>query len=221
MLSLSLSSLDGKIKTTTKQIQGVESFVSQVNSALRQRHEQERLREILSRIESYDVVETKDEEVERLVKSHCDLDLTKPMPYCSEHQRRYLLIEGDLKLRDQVCKILDKPFIRRDCSRLDAANFLFTGHVQNGRSLFPLHGRLAHLQARCPQSRKSESDSTAVLGRPIGGHRTGARSCRTRVGLPERAGHGVGRFFTARVRTETEQSVVGTFAQSPGTVPRG
>ena len=103
MLSLSLPSLDGKIKTTTKQIQGVESFVSQVNSALRQRHEQERLREILSRIESYDVVETKDEEVERLVKSHCDLDLTKPMPYCSEHQRRYLLIEGDLKLRDQVC----------------------------------------------------------------------------------------------------------------------
>ena len=83
-------------------IQSVESFVGQVNSALRQRHEQERLREILARIESYDVVETKDEEIEKLVRLHCDLDLTKPMPYCSEHQRRYLLIEGGLKLRDQV-----------------------------------------------------------------------------------------------------------------------
>lgn len=84
------------------QIGGVEKFVGQVNSALRQRHEQERLCEILSRIESYDAVETKDEEVERLVKAHCDLDLTKPMPFCSEHQRRHLLIEGDLKLRDHV-----------------------------------------------------------------------------------------------------------------------
>lgn len=73
-----------------------------MNSALRQRHEQERLREILSRIESYDAVEAKDEEVERLVKVHCDLDLTRPMPFCSDHQRRHLLIEGDLKLRDQV-----------------------------------------------------------------------------------------------------------------------
>lgn len=53
------------------------------------------------------MVEAKDEEVERLVKSHCDLDLTKPMPYCSENQRRYLLIEGDLKLRDQVFFNLD------------------------------------------------------------------------------------------------------------------
>uniref|UniRef100_A0A0P5ERJ1 Pleckstrin domain-containing family G member n=1 Tax=Daphnia magna TaxID=35525 RepID=A0A0P5ERJ1_9CRUS len=95
-------------------IQSVESFVGQVNSALRQRHEQERLREILSRIESYDVVEAKDEEVERLVKSHCDLDLTKPMPYCSENQRRYLLIEGDLKLRDQ------------GTSKMDVHCFLFT-----------------------------------------------------------------------------------------------
>jgi len=80
----------------------VESFVIQVNSALRQRQEQERLREILSRIESYDAVDAKDEEVERLVRAHCDLDLTKPMPSCSDHQRRHLLHEGDLKLRDQV-----------------------------------------------------------------------------------------------------------------------
>ena len=84
------------------QIRGVESFVFQVDSALRQRQEQERLREILSRIESYDAVDAKDEEVERLVRAHCDLDLTKPMPSCSDHQRRHLLHEGDLKLRDQV-----------------------------------------------------------------------------------------------------------------------
>ena len=85
-----------------RQIAGVDHFVGQVNSALRQRHEQERLKEILSRIESYEAVEAKDEEVEKLVRSHCDLDLTRPMPLCSDHQRRHLLIEGDLKLRDQV-----------------------------------------------------------------------------------------------------------------------
>jgi pleckstrin homology domain-containing family G member 5 len=96
------------------QIHGVESFVGHVNSALRQRHEQERLREILSRIESYEAIEAKDEEVEKMVRSHCDLDLTRPMHLCSEHQRRHLLIEGDLKLRDQAS------------SKMDVHCFLFT-----------------------------------------------------------------------------------------------
>ena len=52
--------------------------------------------------------ETKDEDLDRLVQSHCRLDLTSPMPGCSENQRRYLLYEGDLKLKEgfasKVCK---------------------------------------------------------------------------------------------------------------------
>lgn len=78
----------------------VDSFVSDVNSHLRQRQENERLKTIIARIESYEPVETKDEDLDRLVQSHCRLDLTAPMPGCSEHQRRYLLYEGDLKLKE-------------------------------------------------------------------------------------------------------------------------
>jgi hypothetical protein len=41
---------------TSLQITNVECFVSNVNSALRHRHEQERLRDTIGRIEAYDAV---------------------------------------------------------------------------------------------------------------------------------------------------------------------
>ncbi|KAG0729453.1 Pleckstrin y domain-containing family G member 5 [Chionoecetes opilio] len=46
----------------------VENFVSNVNSALRQKHEQERLQDISKRIEAYEAVEARDDELERVVK---------------------------------------------------------------------------------------------------------------------------------------------------------
>uniref|UniRef100_T1JDF7 DH domain-containing protein n=1 Tax=Strigamia maritima TaxID=126957 RepID=T1JDF7_STRMM len=99
----------------------VETFVTNVNSTLRQRHEQERLANIINKVESYDVVEAKDEEVQRLVKNHISLDLTCPMPGCKDDQTRQLLLEGDLKLKD--------------ATKMDVHCFLFTDMLLITKSL--------------------------------------------------------------------------------------
>lgn len=44
--------------------------------------------------------ESKDEDLEKIVRLYSDLDLTRPMPNCPRSQHRYLLYEGDLRLRD-------------------------------------------------------------------------------------------------------------------------
>lgn len=44
--------------------------------------------------------ESKDDDVERILKLHSELDLTCPMPGCHVTQRRHLLLESDLKLKD-------------------------------------------------------------------------------------------------------------------------
>ena len=51
--------------------------------------------------------ETRDEDLERLVSAHCRLDLTSPMPGCTDNQRRHLLFEGDLKLKEGSTKVLN------------------------------------------------------------------------------------------------------------------
>ena len=38
--------------------------------------------------------------MDKLIQLHCRLDLTAPMPGCSVRQKRHLLFEGDLKLRE-------------------------------------------------------------------------------------------------------------------------
>ncbi|XP_034237361.1 pleckstrin homology domain-containing family G member 5 isoform X2 [Thrips palmi] len=81
-------------------IRRVDDFVNSVNSRLRERQDQDRLRAIIARIENYDVVESKDEDLEKIVRLYSDLDLTRPMPDCPSSQHRYLLYEGDLRLRD-------------------------------------------------------------------------------------------------------------------------
>ncbi|XP_037074686.1 pleckstrin homology domain-containing family G member 5-like [Pollicipes pollicipes] len=95
-------------------IQDVDIFVGSVDGSLRSRHEQERLSEIIGRIDSYDCVDTKDDELERATRPHLSLDLTCPMPGCGETHRRYLLFEGELKLRDHVT------------SKVEVRCFLFT-----------------------------------------------------------------------------------------------
>ncbi|XP_042222522.1 pleckstrin homology domain-containing family G member 5-like isoform X4 [Homarus americanus] len=92
----------------------VENFVSNVNSALRHKHEQERLRDIARRIEAYEAVETRDDELERIVRNYSDLNLTQPMPGCPEHMPRHLLHHGDLRFRDS------------HTSKMDVHVFLFT-----------------------------------------------------------------------------------------------
>ncbi|XP_043201509.1 pleckstrin homology domain-containing family G member 5-like isoform X3 [Amphibalanus amphitrite] len=95
-------------------IEDVDVFVGSVDGSLRSRHEQERLSAIIGRIDSYDCVDTKDDELEKAMKPHLSLDLTCPMPGCSDVHRRYLLLEGELKLRDHVS------------SKVDVRCFLFT-----------------------------------------------------------------------------------------------
>ncbi|KAG8233237.1 hypothetical protein J437_LFUL013599, partial [Ladona fulva] len=88
------------VESLDQMIKAVDEFVNGVNTTLKQRQDQERLRGIIARIESYDVVETKDDEIEKLVKTYSELDLTCPMPGCNPSQRRHLLQEADLRLRD-------------------------------------------------------------------------------------------------------------------------
>ncbi|XP_075213520.1 uncharacterized protein LOC142319765 isoform X3 [Lycorma delicatula] len=95
-------------------IRHVDMFVNSVNTTLKQKQDMERLRGVIARIEAYDVVESKDEDLERLVRSYNELDLTCPMPGCCNSQRRHLLLESDLRLKDS------------NTSKIDVHCFLFT-----------------------------------------------------------------------------------------------
>ncbi|XP_015429523.1 PREDICTED: pleckstrin homology domain-containing family G member 5 [Dufourea novaeangliae] len=82
-------------------IKSVDDFVASVNAALKRNEETARLATAASRIENYDVVESRDEELEKLIKIHSTFDITTaPMPGCPKDTLRVLLREGDLKLRD-------------------------------------------------------------------------------------------------------------------------
>ncbi|XP_014483055.1 PREDICTED: pleckstrin homology domain-containing family G member 5 isoform X2 [Dinoponera quadriceps] len=82
-------------------IKSVDDFVASVNAALKRSEETARLANAASRLESYDVVESKDEELEKLIKMHSSFDIiTTPIPGCPKDTLRTLLREGDLKLKD-------------------------------------------------------------------------------------------------------------------------
>lgn len=104
----------------------VDDFVYRVNSNIRVRQDSERLKGIIARIESYDVVvlfiyllftptqlttflhfvqESKDEDIDKLLKQNktlMQLDLRRPMINCPPERKRHLLREGDLKLKDNL-----------------------------------------------------------------------------------------------------------------------
>ncbi|XP_076226443.1 uncharacterized protein LOC116429530 isoform X3 [Nomia melanderi] len=82
-------------------IKSVDDFVASVNAALKRSEETARLNNAASRIESYDVVESRDEELEKLIQIHSRFDIANvPIPGCPKDTLRVLLREGDLKLRD-------------------------------------------------------------------------------------------------------------------------
>ncbi|XP_035698185.1 pleckstrin homology domain-containing family G member 5-like [Branchiostoma floridae] len=101
-------------ESLVRMIDKVETFVTKVNTTLRQRHEQQRLASIIARIESYDAVEPGSDEVDRLLGQYCQIDLTAPMPGAGMKDKRYLLYEGPMKLKDG-----------KD-SKVDVYGFLFT-----------------------------------------------------------------------------------------------
>lgn len=95
-------------------INSVESFIAHVNSRMRQRQERQRLAEIISRIDSYEVVDGSSDEVEKVLKEFCRLDLTAPMFGTSPDETRQLQLEGSLKMKEG-----------KDC-KMDVYCFLFT-----------------------------------------------------------------------------------------------
>lgn len=88
---------------TWPQIKSVDTFVASVNAAMRRSEETARLASAAARLESYDVVESRDEELDKLIKFHSSLDImSAPMPGCPRDTLRTLLREGDLKIRDST-----------------------------------------------------------------------------------------------------------------------
>ncbi|XP_059490860.1 pleckstrin homology domain-containing family G member 5-like isoform X3 [Neocloeon triangulifer] len=84
-------------------IKHVDHFVSSVNTSLRMQQDEEKLRLIAARVNSYEVMqEIKDEDLEKLVKAHSDLNLNTPMPGCTSSQFRQLLFEGGLILKEHA-----------------------------------------------------------------------------------------------------------------------
>lgn len=84
-------------------IKMVDEFVNNVNSSLKHKQDKERLKGIIARIESYDIVDSKDDDIEKLLKrdkSLTQFDLNRPMLNCPVERKRHLLLEGDLKLKD-------------------------------------------------------------------------------------------------------------------------
>ncbi|KFW84942.1 Pleckstrin homology domain-containing family G member 5, partial [Manacus vitellinus] len=98
----------------TTMIGSVERFINDVNSRMRQRQERQRLANILSRIDTYEVVEGSTDEVDKLLKEFLRLDLTAPIPGTSPEDTRQLLLEGNLRMREG-----------KD-SKMDVYCFLFT-----------------------------------------------------------------------------------------------
>ncbi|XP_021339321.1 pleckstrin homology domain-containing family G member 5-like isoform X2 [Mizuhopecten yessoensis] len=101
-------------KDVLEMIASVDRFVFQVNASLRQRHEQERLATIMTKIESYEAVEApNDESLKYLQEYNNNFDLRAPMPGCAGGQTRSLIMQSVLRLKDSQ-------------SRLDVECLLFT-----------------------------------------------------------------------------------------------
>lgn len=87
-------------------IHSVENFVCSVNTHLTTRQENERLKGIMARIESYDVVDSNNEHLDKITKQYSTMfDLCSPMKgVIGVAQGRHLFMEGDLKFKDNLGK---------------------------------------------------------------------------------------------------------------------
>ncbi|XP_022244433.1 rho guanine nucleotide exchange factor scd1-like [Limulus polyphemus] len=95
----------------------METFVLSVDTIMLRQNERKRLDSICGRIESYDVVDNNNEELEKAMRAYgsLHLDLTCPMPGCDTQQTRQLIKEGAaIKLRDS------------SSSKMEVYCFLFT-----------------------------------------------------------------------------------------------
>ncbi|XP_020716607.1 uncharacterized protein LOC101462259 [Ceratitis capitata] len=94
-----------QVEAIDSMIHSVENFVFSVNSHLTTRQENERLKGVMARIESYDVVDTNNEVLDKMIKQYSQMfDLCAPMKGCAAHQVRHLFMEGDHKFKDNLGK---------------------------------------------------------------------------------------------------------------------
>ncbi|XP_020801371.1 uncharacterized protein LOC110178548 isoform X3 [Drosophila serrata] len=94
-----------EIEAIDVMIHSVENFVGSVNNHLTMRQENERLKGVMVRIESYDVVDTNNEMLDKLIKQHSQMfDLCAPMRGCPAYHVRHLFMEGDHKFKDNLGK---------------------------------------------------------------------------------------------------------------------
>nr|XP_022337376.1 pleckstrin homology domain-containing family G member 5-like isoform X6 [Crassostrea virginica] len=97
---------DRQRRDLLEMIGGVDKFVSHVNATLRHKHDQERLNAIVAKIESYDAVESPNDECLRYIQEYYDnFDLRAPMPGCVADHTRTLIMQSVLKLKDSATRM--------------------------------------------------------------------------------------------------------------------
>lgn len=79
----------------------VETFVSEINSAIHLRQEQEKLDNVVMRISDYSPCEPINDEVERIVREYCNLNFRGNMPGLSDDEKRFIIKEGPMKIIDK------------------------------------------------------------------------------------------------------------------------
>lgn len=75
-------------------------FVNNVNSTLKQSQDLEMMKQLMVKIEAYDVIDTKDEDLANLIQKYSSLNLTYDIP--GTNHKRSLLFESDAKFKDGV-----------------------------------------------------------------------------------------------------------------------
>lgn len=76
----------------------IKTFISKMNSTVHMRKEQEKLDNAVLRLSEYSPIEPMNDEVEKIIKDYCTLNLTDGIPGLSGGGTRFLLKEGPIKL---------------------------------------------------------------------------------------------------------------------------
>ncbi|CAG0917977.1 unnamed protein product, partial [Notodromas monacha] len=147
---LKYSDEDYEKEDLVEMVARTEQFVTAINAALRHKQEQIRLDELSNKISAYEVLDSKDDELQKLIKKYSELDLACPMvglpsnaaimaspsgrfaAVAASDQIRVLLHEGDLKIRDHISS---KAFTR-----------VGRHNKPDGCALLLVHGRVFDLQ---------------------------------------------------------------------------
>ena len=79
----------------------VETFVSKINHAIHLRQEQEKMNNVIMRVAEYTPLDALTEEMGKITKEFCNLNLKRKIPGLAEDEQRFLLKEGPMKIVDK------------------------------------------------------------------------------------------------------------------------